>query len=121
MEGFSKNVGVLILLQQTTGTPFPCSYPTSLNLTASYFNSTLPDSLNQGPFLFTKSGSPENLPKINSFSPSDIEIQVEADGHDSLILLQNHYFRWKSTVNGKPVHIENADIAFMAVPLERSQ
>jgi hypothetical protein len=101
------------------GTPFLCNYPTGLNLTASYFNSKLPDSLNEGPFLFTKAGVVESRLKISSFSPSAMEIQVQADSGDSLILLQNYYTRWKSRVNGKPVHIEHADLAFMAVPLDK--
>jgi len=103
------------------GTPFLCSYPSRLNLTTSYFNSKLPDSLNHGPFLFTKAGVPRNKLKINSFSPTNIEIQVQTDYSDSLILLQNYYFRWRSTVNGKPVRIEHADIAFMVVPLEKGK
>jgi Bacterial membrane protein YfhO len=101
------------------GTPFLCSYPSGLKLTTSYFNSTLPDSLNHGPFLFTKAGVPRNKLKINSFSSTNIEIQVQTDQSDSLILLQNYYFRWRSTLNGKPVRIEHADIAFMAIPLEK--
>ena len=101
------------------GTPFQCNYPIGLNMTASYFSSKLPDSLNHGPFLFTKSRVSGNSLKFSSFSPSEIEIQTLSDGSDSLILLQNHYFRWRSAVNGKPVNIENTDIAFMAVPLKK--
>jgi len=103
------------------GTPFLCNYPSGMNLTTAYFKSNLPDSLNQGPFLLTKAGAPGNQLKINSFSPTNIEIQVQTDQSDSLILLQNHYFRWRSTVNGKPARIEHTDIAFMAVPLEKGK
>jgi hypothetical protein len=118
-EDFHNILGCWSYYSKQPGTPVLCSYPTGLNLTASYFRSPLPDSLNQGPFLFIRSQGLYSEPKINSFSPTDIEIRVEAGSHDSLILLQNHYFRWTSTVNSNTVPIENTDIAFMAVPLEK--
>ena len=100
------------------GTPYLCNYPSRLNQTTAYFKSSLPDSLNQGPFIFTENRVSVGNLKINSFSPTEITIRVVAQDHDSLILLQNDYFRWVSTVNGKPVDIKRKAIAFMAVPLE---
>ena len=100
------------------GTPFLCSYPSGLNQTVLYFNSRLPDSLNRGPFLFTRQGAGGDKLKINSFSPTEMNIEVRTGQGDSLILLQNHYIHWEATVNGKAVPIVGADIAFMSVPLE---
>jgi hypothetical protein len=116
---FHHVLGCWSYYSKQPGTPSRCSYPTVMKLTASYFNSTLPDSLNRGPFLFVRSHNAFSEPNIKSFSPSEMETQVETESADSLILLQNHYLRWQSTVNGKTVPIENTGIAFMAVPLEK--
>jgi hypothetical protein len=101
------------------GTPFLCSYPSGMNQTTSYFNSNLPDSLNKKPFLFTRAGALANQISINSFSPSEIEVQIQSDRFDSLILLQNYFLRWKATINGVSIKIRHADIAFMSVPLDK--
>ena len=100
------------------GTPFLCNYPSRLLETAAYFKSPLADSLNQMPFVFTTNHEFREKISIITYSPTEIKVRVETGNNDSLILMQNDYFRWKATVNGKPVHIENTAIAFMLVPLE---
>lgn len=116
----SSVVGCWSYYSKQPGTPFPCGYPSILNNTRDYFNSKLPDSINQKPFVYTTNpGAVNNNLHIVSFTPSEIDLTVEAENRDSLILLQNNYFRWKATVNGKQVVIRTAAIAFMAIPLEK--
>jgi Bacterial membrane protein YfhO len=112
-------VGCWSYYSKQPGTPFQCSYPSILNSTKAYFKSPLPDSINQKPFIFTTNpGLNYNL-QIVSFAPSEISLTVEAENQDSLILLQNNYFRWKATVNGRQVAVRPAAIAFMSIPLEK--
>ena len=46
-------------------------------------------------------------------------MQVEADRTDTLILLQNNYFKWKASVNGNTKEIQPYAIAFMSVSINR--
>ena len=117
-EDIQKLLGCWSYYSKQPGTPYLCSYPSRLNQTAAYFNSSLPDSMNKKPFVFTvRNLFRENL-GITAFSPSEIDMRAEAGTNDSLILLQNDYFRWHATVNDKPVYIERTALAFMAVPLK---
>ncbi len=112
-------IGCWSYYSKQPGTPFQCGYPSLLNNTRIYFQSSLPDSLNQKPFVFTRTPDFKNKLHLVSFSPSEIELSVAAEDRDSLIIMQNNYFRWKASVNGKPADIRSAAIAFMTVPLEK--
>jgi hypothetical protein len=110
-------IGCWSYYSKQPGTPFLCDYPSKLNNTAAYFNSSLPESVNQKPFVFlSKQDLKQNI-NITSFTPTEIKIQVEAENADTLILLQNNYFRWKASVNGKNTDIHAYAIAFMGVPV----
>jgi uncharacterized membrane protein YfhO len=74
--------------------------------------------MNIKPFVFTKRNLFVKNLSITAFSPSEIDLKAEAGTYDSLILMQNDYFRWNATVNGKPVNIERTALTFMAVPLK---
>jgi Bacterial membrane protein YfhO len=114
-----KVVGCWSYYSKQPGTPFQCSYPSILNSTSTYFKSPLPDSINQKPFIFTTNPGIKNKLQILTFSPSEINLTVSAEEKDTLILLQNNYFRWKATVNSKQVTVVPAAIAFMSIPLEK--
>ena len=101
------------------GTPSICDYPSKLNYTIAYFNSSLSDSINKKPFVFVKNQALHHDLVVRSFSPTEINIRVGVESLDSLILLQNNYFRWKASVNGKITDIQRTAITFMSVPLEK--
>ncbi len=101
------------------GAPERCNYPTILNHTAEYFSSSLPDTINTKPVFFIL--NPLRLKElvIDSYSPAEINVRVEVSEPDSLVFLQNDYFRWKVIIDGKPGQIRRSAIAFMQIPLTK--
>jgi hypothetical protein len=116
--GIDNLIGCWSYYSKQPGTPEPCNYPSRLNNTVAYFKSALPDSINNRAFIFIENETYQKSLNITSFSPSAIDVKVEVTNPDSLVLLQNNYFRWKATVNGKPTKVYPAYIAFMKVPLK---
>ena len=108
---YDSNIGT----RQLTG------YPSYFKSTETYFNSSLKDSLQAQPFIFSKRNI-RNLPlpsfiSITEFSPQKIGISVKSSMIDTIVLLQNHYKYWHCTVNGKEVVITTAYASFMAIPV----
>jgi hypothetical protein len=118
-ENYQKTIGCWSYYSKQPGSPYLCDYPTRLFNTVLYFNSRLPDSINSRSFIFTRNSPLQQNLRIESFTPTDIRIRVFADQSDSLVLLQNSYFRWKATVNNRSISIQHTNIAFMTVPLEK--
>jgi hypothetical protein len=118
-EDIEKLIGYWPYYSKQPGTPVLCSYPSKLNHTVEYFKSVLPDSVNKKAFVYSTNKNFEKNLTITFFSPSEIGIRVDVSDKDSLILLQNNYFRWNASVNGNPTKISKADISFMAVPLQK--
>ncbi len=83
-------------------------------------NDSLYDYIAQRPVAYLTDSS-NNFPgKINTITISynQIEIQTEAAVNTILHLTQNFHHNWKAEVDGKPVAIHKANIAFMALSLE---
>jgi hypothetical protein len=116
-EDLRKIVGCWSYYSKQPGTPYRCDYPSILNSTVSYFSSTLPGMLDKKPFIFLKRGN--GSMRIEGFSSSRIDVQVQNLTFDSLILLQNYYPLWKAEVNRRPVLIQRYGMSFMAVSLEK--
>jgi hypothetical protein len=117
-KNLSRVIGCWSYYDKQPGTPFQCDYPTRLNNTSAYFNSSLPASVNQKPFVFLQNHSGQNI-HVTSFKPTGINILTKSAEEDSLVLLQNNYFRWKCFINGKPIDIQPYAIAFMSVPIKK--
>ncbi len=115
----NKVIGCWSYYSKQPGTPFLCNYPTRLNNTSAYFKSSLTAFINQKPFVFLRDQTLQENIHITSFTPAEIDIQVEADRTDTLILLQNNYFKWKASVNGNTKEIQPYAIAFMSVSINR--
>jgi hypothetical protein len=100
-------------------------YPSYFVNTEAYFNSSLPNTINDFAYVFLKSniessGANHNSGKnliVTSFSPEKITINVHSKQNDSLVLLQNHYRFWKAKVNNNEVNVNRSLITFMSVPL----
>jgi hypothetical protein len=114
----NKVIGCWSYYSKQPGTPFLCNYPSRLNNTSIYFNTYLPDFINQKPFVFLQNHSGQYI-NITSFKPTGIYIQTKSADEDSLVLLQNNYFKWKCFINGKPADILPYAIAFMKVPITK--
>lgn len=118
-EDIRSCIGEWSYYSKQPGSPERGNYPSILNHTAEYFNSSLPDSMNKKPLFFTLKPTGINGLVINSYSPSEINVSAEVSNPDSLVFLQNDYFRWKATVNGKPAQIQRSAIAFMQIALPK--
>jgi hypothetical protein len=116
-KDLSRIIGCWSYYSKQPGTPFQCDYPTRLNSTSAYFKSSMTAYVNQKPFVFLSGQALQQNIHTTSFTPSEVVIQVKADCMDTLILLQNDYFRWKCFINGKSVDIQPYAIAFMSVPI----
>ncbi len=112
-------IGCWSYYSKQPGTPELCNYPSRLNSTVAYFNSSWPESINRRPFVFIRHKDFPNSVRIISFSPSQIKIQAVTEVMDSLVFLQNDYPGWKASVNGSPVNIDRAVITFMKVPIQK--
>ncbi|GEO09383.1 hypothetical protein SAE01_18790 [Segetibacter aerophilus] len=101
-------------------------YPSYFVNTEAYFNSNLPHTINDFPYVFLKSdidssGSShyyhdQNI-SVTSFSSQEITANVNLNQSDSLVLLQNHYRFWKAKVDNKEVKVNKSFITFLSVPL----
>ena len=116
-KDLNKVIGCWSYYSKQPGTPFQCNYPTRLNNTSAYFKSSLTDYVNQKPFVFLSDQALQQKIHITSFTPTEVDFQVEAARMDTLILLQNNYPKWKATVNGNMKEIQPYAIAFMSVPI----
>ena len=101
---FDSILGPWQYYSKQPGTPWRCSYPTLLSNTAGYFNSPWPNEINQRPFLFQTWTDKE--PLLRSFSPTRIDVSTSTATNatapttpDTLILLQNDYPGWETTVD----------------------
>jgi len=99
------------------GTPNRCDYPTILNTTNDYFNSGLPDSLVQHPFLFLKNTPGNSSISIIKYTPASLEADISAAAQDTLILLQNIYSGWHAAIDRRPVNIQKQYLSFMGIAL----
>jgi hypothetical protein len=55
--------------------------------------------------------------KVLEESATRIRLQVQREGPGWLVALQTWYPGWKATVDGRPVSVRRADVAFSAVPV----
>jgi len=119
------------------GTPWQCGYPTLLSNTAGYFNSSWPKDVIHRPFLF-RTGTGKQ-PLLHCFSPSRIDATVAANATDTaspatpsaspaaptaspttpdtLILLENDYPGWETTVDNISCPHTTPYRSFIGVPL----
>lgn len=108
-------VGCWSYYSKQPGTPIDGDYPVVLRTTAAYFDSHWPDSLNRRPFLFlAHSPTP---PAIETYSPTTIAITATTTQPDTLILLQNNFPGWHTSLDGHPCpHLQPYE-AFISIPL----
>lgn len=115
------------------GTPWQCGYPTLLINTYAYYNSPLSTDINLRPFLFLT--RKDKQPLLRTFSPTRIDATVAANAPaattpaanatdtaspaapDTLILLQNDYPGWETTVDDIPRPHTTPYLSFIGVPL----
>jgi hypothetical protein len=114
----NKIIGCWSYYSKQPGTPDLCDYPTRLNNTSQYFNTSLPDFVNQKPFIYLENDSGQNI-HVTSFKPAGMYVLTNSSENDSLVLLQNNYFRWKCFINGKSADIDPYAIAFMKVAIPK--
>lgn len=60
---------------------------------------------------------PTTSVEISSFTPNQIQIDVNASAADSITLLQTYFPGWKAKVDGKPVPIELVNDVLQRVPV----
>ena len=73
---------------------------------------SLPESINRKPLVFIKGQEFPQKVIIRSFTPSEFDIQVEAENPDSLIILQNNYSMWKANINDSNAVIQRSRNSF---------
>ena len=118
-ENIGKIIGCWSYYSKQPGTPEFCDYPTIFTSTKTYFSSSLPQLINQKPFVFLKNAGKDSMSlEINKFSPEEILIQSRSSVMDTLVLLQNFYPNWSVSVNNKDVEIQKEFISFMSVPIK---
>jgi uncharacterized membrane protein YfhO len=61
--------------------------------------------------------SMEDLVLITGFTPAEITIKSQTNDQALINLLQNNYYGWKATVDGKPVDVCTGNLSFLAVPV----
>jgi len=111
--GLERIVGRWSYYSKQPGAPILCDYPVLFHSTGDYFNSRWPDSLNHRPFVFLAQ-SPEP-PALEKFSPASIAITTTTSQPDTLVLLQNDFPRWQTSLDNQPCpHIRTYG-AFMGI------
>jgi hypothetical protein len=123
--GLEKILGRWSYYTKQPGTPVKGDYPVLLQETKDYFESPCAKTLVQRPFVFrTAPNAP--LPRLTAFSPTRIELQVgqvaapakrdhENGPADTLVLLQNHFPGWQSSIDGRPCPLLKLYGSFMGV------
>ncbi len=92
-------------------------YPMLLQTTKKYFDEAHQQLKNQDrAFLFTRENAPVILKK---FSPNEFVIHVETRNNDQLIIKQNMYPGWVTSVNKVPVIPDTAYFTFPAIPIKK--
>jgi hypothetical protein len=117
-EHLEKIIGCWSYYSKQPGTPELCNYPTLFTATEDYFRSALPDSLNKRPFLFIEHAA--TLPDLIRFSPENIEIRASSPIPDTLVLMQNDFPGWRTTIDGRPIPHIKVYRSFIGIPFDGS-
>ena len=117
-------VGSLSFYNKHIGTATLTDYPSYFTSTKSYFESSLPATINNLPFVFLKKNIPsfessdnfiDSAVIVTSFSPQKIQVSTNSSQPDTFVLLQNNYKFWKVFVDGNPTKISFSFITFMSI------
>jgi len=109
-------IGCWSCYSKQPGTPELCNYPTLFKTTEDYFHSGLPDSLNKRPFLFLAHSNIS--PTLAVFSPATIIAQATSPTADTLILMQNDFPGWETTIDGHPAPHILSYHSFIGIPFK---
>ena len=115
VSNFDSVLGPWQYYSKQPAPPAPYPYPTMLSNTTAYLNSPWPGDIHRRPFLFQLRS--EKLPSTYSFSPTRTDATVSSPIPDTLVLLQNDYPGWETTIDDIPCLHSTAFNSFIGVSI----
>lgn len=118
-----KTIGDWSFYSKQIGATYQVPYPINLTNTESFFKGQHVEKINKEDYIYVIGDSSKEHPNMQvvKFTPNNISIEVNASFPSKLVLKQNYYPAWRSTINDSTTEIHTSEKTFLSVSLESGQ